>query len=44
VKAIVCGNEKFKPSTAIANPDSLDEYKQYADLEGVVAKMRSSKL
>ncbi|UZJ56690.1 hypothetical protein CBS101457_006010 [Exobasidium rhododendri] len=44
VKAIVSGNTAFKASTATANPEALDEYRQYADIEGVVAKRRSSKL
>jgi acetoacetyl-CoA synthetase len=44
VKAIVCGNTAFKASTATANPGALEEYKQYADIEAVVAKMRQSKL
>lgn len=68
VKAVVCGNSAFKPSSvsddawspinssrrpltglipplpgclgvqATANPQALDEYRQYADLEGVLAK------
>lgn len=41
VKAIVCGNTAFRPSTATANPEALDEYRQYADLESV---LRQSKL
>lgn len=38
VKAVVNGNAAFKPSSATANPGSLEEYKQYAELEAVVAK------
>ncbi|CBQ67687.1 related to Acetoacetyl-CoA synthetase [Sporisorium reilianum SRZ2] len=37
VKAVVNGNAAFKPSSATANPQSLAEYAQYADLEAVVA-------
>ena len=44
MKAVVSGNTAFKPSTATANPAALDEYRQYADIEAVVAKMRPSKL
>ncbi|PWN31483.1 acetyl-CoA synthetase-like protein [Meira miltonrushii] len=44
VKAIVSGNTKFKPSSAIANPEALDEYRQYANIESVVSHSRSSRL
>ncbi|SOV08525.1 related to Acetoacetyl-CoA synthetase [Ustilago sp. UG-2017a] len=47
VKAVVNGNLAFKPSSATANPQSLEEYKQYADLESVLARSaggRASKL
>lgn len=46
VKAVVCGNTKFKPSSATANPEALDEYRQYADLEQVLKRSgdRSSRL
>ncbi|EPQ32187.1 uncharacterized protein PFL1_00384 [Pseudozyma flocculosa PF-1] len=38
VKAIVCGDTRFKPSSATANPQSLEEYKQYAEIEEVVRR------
>lgn len=44
VKAVVSGNTAFKPSTATANPAALDEFRPYADLEGVLAKLRRCKL
>nr|CDI51231.1 related to Acetoacetyl-CoA synthetase [Melanopsichium pennsylvanicum 4] len=43
VKAVVNGNFAFKPSSATANPQSLDEYKQYADLESVLASRNKPK-
>ncbi|GAC95620.1 hypothetical protein PHSY_003196 [Pseudozyma hubeiensis SY62] len=43
VKAVVNGNAAFKPSSATANPQSLKEYAQYADLESVVAARSSAK-
>ena len=38
VKAIVCGNTDFTPSSATANPECLDEYRQYAEIESVLRK------
>lgn len=43
VKAVVNGNKAFKPSSATANPQSLEEYAQYADLERVLATRSRSK-
>ncbi|CAO1616367.1 unnamed protein product [Sympodiomycopsis kandeliae] len=42
VKAVVCANAAFKPSSATANPQALDEYRQYADLEGVLSRQKST--
>lgn len=44
VKAVVSGDLDFKPSTAIANPEALDEFRQYADIESVISRSRTSKL
>ncbi|SPO20859.1 related to Acetoacetyl-CoA synthetase [Ustilago trichophora] len=44
VKAVVNGNTAFKPSSATANPQSLHEYAQYADLESVLAARSSVKV
>ncbi|PWN54226.1 acetoacetate-CoA ligase [Violaceomyces palustris] len=43
VKAVVCGDTRFKPSSATANPEALDEYRKYADLERVLEE-KGSKL
>jgi acetoacetyl-CoA synthetase len=42
VKQIVSG-KKIKPSGTLANPDSLQYYEQFANVEEVLERMRKEK-
>jgi acetoacetyl-CoA synthetase len=40
VKRIVCGQLDFKPSSTTLNPECLEEYKQYHEIEKVVNRAK----